>query len=154
MLITTREQARQTVYGVPGLEFLCSRCGQTKPCPTEGCATGFGYSAAGDILCFACCGNLDTAAMIETGRATLYLTLDKERAAAGYPRREGWHYGQHELTNWPGTLRLRSGAVKRGRHNIAGSRWDIWFNGPDGTPWHGVQYGENTQICHCKRVKQ
>ena len=58
-----------------------------------------------------------------------------------------------EVMNWPGTLRFPA-HVRKGRHNIAGSRYDVWFAGPDGFQWHGVQYGDNTQICHCKRTKQ
>jgi len=45
-------------------------------------------------------------------------------------------------------LRSRSG-----RHNIAGIRVDVWFRGPDGMPWHGVNYGHHSQLTHCKRVK-
>jgi hypothetical protein len=41
-----------------------------------------------------------------------------------------------------------------GRHNIAGVRYDVWFRGPDGHVWWGVQYGDMTQICHCKRTKE
>ena len=30
--------------------------------------------------------------------------------------------------------------------------YDVWFIGPDGKEWHGVQYGDLTQVCHCRRV--
>lgn len=58
-----------------------------------------------------------------------------------------------EVTNWPGTLRFPLWSSKRGRHNIAGTRKDVWFKDGSGNMWHGVQYGEFTQICHCKRLK-
>ena len=38
--------------------------------------------------------------------------------------------------------------------DIAGKRLDVWFYGPDGYIWHGVQYGDNTQIVHCKRSSE
>lgn len=34
-----------------------------------------------------------------------------------------------------------------------GVRYDTWFTGPDGKQWHAVQYGDNTQIAHCRRTK-
>jgi hypothetical protein len=76
--------------------------------------------------------------MERTGRATLYLTTKPDGAA--------------EITNWPGSLRF-TGRYTKGAHNIARTRYDVWFYGPDKTAWYGVQYGENTQIAHCRRVK-
>lgn len=76
--------------------------------------------------------------MVETGKAWLYLVENN---------------GQYEITNWSGSLRFSIGRVRKGRHNIARYRYDTWFTGPDGKTWHAVQYGDNTQIAHCKRVK-
>jgi len=44
--------------------------------------------------------------------------------------------------------------VTTGRHNFGLTRYDVWFDGKDGHIWHGVQYGDNAQILHCKRTKQ
>lgn len=33
-------------------------------------------------------------------------------------------------------------------------RIDVWFNGPDGHLWHGVNYGHNSQLCHCRRTRK
>lgn len=55
------------------------------------------------------------------------------------------------ITNWPGTLEFPALQVRSGRHNIAGTRIDVWFF-VGKQQWHGVQYGEWTQICHCKRL--
>jgi hypothetical protein len=118
--------------------FLCCDCSQEFPVSHNG---GTGYAREPDtwrFVCYGCCGKRDRAAMIERGKATLYLTI---RNAA------------NEVTNWPGTLRFRTGAPHVSRHNIAGKRYDVWFTGPDGKTWHGVQYGDNTQICHCRRTK-
>lgn len=43
----------------------------------------------------------------------------------------------------------------RKRHNIARWRYDTWFRLPgDEFIWHGVRYGDNTQILHCRRTKR
>lgn len=70
--------------------------------------------------------------------------------------RKPWHSDSREdnrVTNWPGSLSFRTGYIRKGRHNFAGTRYDTWFTGPDEKTWHAVQYGENTQIAHCRRVK-
>ena len=89
----------------------------------------------GKQVCFACCGVRDRADMIATGRAMLYLS-------------------RTTVSNWPGTLTFQTGRIVKGRHNIARTRYDAWFCGPDGFVWHGVQYGDNTQIIHCKRTRE
>lgn len=91
----------------------------------------------GKTTCYECCAKLDAQWMREKGKITLYLTTDGDKATVG---------------NWPGSLKF-SAFVRKGRHNIARTRYDVWFIGPDHAQWHGVQYGENTQICHCRRIK-
>lgn len=99
---------------------------------------GYGEDTRGNRYCYACCADRDKAAMIRDGRATLYLSKGES----------GWI-----ISNWPGSLRFGVRATRRGRHNMAGTRYDAWFIGPDLAPWHAVQYGENSQIAHCKRIK-
>ena len=101
-------------------------CGHSGP--------GHGTDSEGKTYCYTCCGERDKAGMIRTGRATLYLTPTA-------------------ITNWPNSLRFNYGEVRVGRHNMAGKRYDVWFRGPDGADWHGVQYGDNTQLLHCRRLK-
>lgn len=122
--------------------FLCADCGETRPVQTSGVGTGYGYDKRNRPICYACCGKNDRLAMDKTGRAMLYLTIKPDL---------GGSYGNAEITNWPGTLRF-AGRYHKGNHNIAGSRYDVWFK-VDGQNWHGITYGENTQICHCRRVK-
>src|SRR5512133_66509 len=81
--------------------------------------------------CYECCAADDAQSMRETGRATLYLTGSSE---TGY-----------RVTNWPNSLSFTVGHSKIGRHNIARTRRDVYFRGPDGKAWHGVTYGKNTQ---------
>lgn len=58
----------------------------------------------------------------------------------------------YRITNWPGTLEFSTAYMRRGYHNIAGRRYDVWFYFA-GKRWHGVQYGDNTQILHCRQTK-
>lgn len=122
------------------MDFTCARCGIVKPVQENG-GTGYAEREDGSKICYECCAELDRQTLILEGnseRLPLYLGKDEQ----------GW-----KVTNWPGTLVFRPGKVQEGKHNIAGSRTDVWFQGPDGKQWWGVQYGEWTQIIHCKRVK-
>jgi hypothetical protein len=102
--------------------------------------TGYGTDANGKTACYDCCAAMDRKSMIDTGKATLYLVKGEDEK----PR----------VTNWPNSLSFPVSSGFKGRHNMARVRYDIRFNGPDGHVWHGTQYGDNTQICHCKRTKQ
>lgn len=111
-------------------------CGHA-PSPHSDFTTGYGKDAQGKTHCYACCAEMDKAQMIKDGRTTLYLA------------QKGGHF---KITNWPASLTFDPYRVRIGRHNIARVRYDAWFTGPDGKQWHGVTYGGNTQICHCKRI--
>ena len=111
--------------------------------------TGYGVDKEGKKHCYACCAEGDKKDMHETGCAVLYLTLG-EYDCNLIARYDG--YNNAKVTNWSGTLSLRC-SVKIGRHNIAGKRYDVWFQF-EGQNWHGVTYGDNTQICHCKKLKK
>ena len=114
-------------------KVFCATCGAE--CIPEGCTTGYGQDRKGRKHCFACCADRERASMVETGRAVLYLSVSGR-----------------EVRDWAGQLRF-SAMIKRGAHNIARTRRDAWFTGPDGYVWHGVQYGEWSEIVHCKRTK-
>jgi hypothetical protein len=98
--------------------------------------------------CYACCAARDRADMRESGRAVLYLTCPERGTVNMLPQ----HGTRHELTNWPGSLRIPVHYIRKGRHNFAGRRYDFRFRF-EGQEWHGTQYGDNTQIAHCKRLK-
>jgi hypothetical protein len=123
--------------------FVCADCGQEKVhVNPDGCGgTGYGIVREGGIekkVCYDCCGKRDRADMAATGRAVLYLTKKD---------------GNLVVTNWPGTLVIRVRASSNGCHNLARSRVDVWFDDFDGREWHGVQLGENSQICRCRRSR-
>jgi hypothetical protein len=117
--------------------FLCAKCGLKKPVQNQG-GTGYATNDANERVCYACCADVDREYLRSHDRISLYLSKDKT--------------GHYEITNWPGTLRFSPYRVREGRHNIAGSRYDAWFSF-EGAGWHGVQYGENTQIIHCRKAK-
>jgi len=133
-------------------ENKCFDCGaEFKP---DGCTTGYGTDNDNHRICFACCGNRDLKDMIKTGRATLYLIK-----VTSNPNTEKQTWGpqkiEYKITNWPNSLSFIPTRVKIGRHNIARTRTDVWFNLIEAKEqWHGVTYGDNTQICHCKRIKE
>jgi hypothetical protein len=130
--------------------FTCHDCKRVLPVRTEG-GTGYGNLQVkpGENLsvavCYDCCAIRDRELMIKEGRAVLYLTCER-RSLKTVRSTKG------SVTNWPGSLRFDC-HVTSGRHNIAGTRYDCWFKGPDGFEWHGVSYGEYTQLCHCRRTK-
>ena len=116
--------------------FHCCECGQDKAHESD-VSTGYAITADGHKVCFACCAVRDRQTMIDTGHSKnlpLYLS-------------------GKEVTNWPGTLRFEVFGHRTSRHNVAGVRQDVWFHGPDGHMWHGVQIGRWTQVCHCRRTK-
>ena len=124
-------------------KFMCADCGE-HIVHTDSVTTGYDIGRDGKKVCYACCAKRDIAEMRDTGRAVLYLTVAGPTTAAPL-----WPV----VTNWPGTLRIPVKSRRIGRHNFAGSRTDVWFDGPDGKRWHGVQLGENSQICRCRRLK-
>lgn len=129
--------------------FYCDNCKQYKVYYSD-FTTGYGKMPDGKKYCFDCCGKWDQENMLKTGYAILYLSYDQK---PGKYLHTGFMCPQNgKLSNWPGTLVIPISTIKIGRHNKAGRRFDVWFTYM-GAEWHGVQYGDNTQICHCKRLK-
>jgi len=116
-------------------------CGH-EPSAHEAFTIGYGSDELGNRSCYDCIAVLDRNEMNRTGKATMYLSSEEL-----IPGLKSW-----KVTNWPGSLVFTiGGAIKYGKHNFAGTRYDVWFSA-SGATWHGVQYGDNTQIVHCKRV--
>jgi hypothetical protein len=114
----------------------CSKCGTV---PTaSGCGTGYGKTADGSILCYACCALADIESMKETGKIWLYLSK-------GY------------VTNWPGTLKFKAINIWTKDHNWRDCKQIfIHFIGPDNCLWTGrsvnAKYGWS-EVVRCKRLK-
>lgn len=114
----------------------CSKCKKEIVKPDRG-GTGYGTTKFGRKICYDCCAESDKRQMRKHGKIILYLVTNKET-------------GCYNVTNWPGTLSFIVIHITFGRHNIAGKRYDVWFNF-ENQQWHGVLYGDNTEICYCKR---
>ena len=120
-------------------KIYCSKCGAE--CKPDGIGTGYGVNQAGERICYKCCGEMDKEKLRNAKpgeKLHLYLTVNES--------------GDSYLSNWPGTLKIRV-LPWRGRHNMAGVRFDVWFSFGK-KEFHGVQYGRDTQICHIKCLKQ
>lgn len=119
-------------------EFTCSVCKEHKT-HEDNLSTGYGKDKDGNIICFDCCGKQDAKTLTEL------------------PLKEKFHLylntKEKTLSNWPGTLKISVGYIKKGRHNIAGNRYDTWFRYA-GNNYHAVQYGDNTQIAHIQKTKE
>ncbi len=117
-------------------EFTCSQCGEHK-IHENNISTGYGIDKEGNKVCFDCCGKNDMEILKNLPKGEkMCLYLDTK---------------QMYITNWPGSLKLKVWSIRKGRHNIAGNRYDTWFNlGKQN--YHAVQYGDMTQICHIKKV--
>lgn len=100
---------------------------------------GFGIDKDDRTHCYDCCAASARQNMIETGKQMLYLTKDENKFV---------------VTDWAGHLRFGVSNSQLSRHNIARTRTDVWFIGPDKHWWWGVSYGRHTQIVHCKRTKK
>ena len=109
----------------------------------------YGQDKDGKKYCYACCALRDKEQMRTTGKAVLYLTHDTY-AGEGKTIFHG-SFRSGKVTNWPGSLEIPC-QVKRGSHNMAGTRYDVWFTF-EGQDWYGVQYGENSQLTYCHRLK-
>lgn len=116
--------------------FYCQYCNRIKSYQSD-FTTGYSEDDNGNKICFSCCKHVDIEYMRENDKITLYLTGNIK---------EGFY-----ISNWPGSLKIRV-FPKKGNHNITGSRYDVWFSCA-GKQWWGVQYGELTQLCHCKASK-
>jgi len=112
--------------------------------------TGYGIDAEGKKLCYACCAERDKKTMTEESSITIYLSYDKAGYGGFHKAFGEWFKGR--VTNWPGSLEIKA-SIHKGRHNVSTTRYDCWFIGPDGKTWYGVQYGEFTQVVHCRKLR-
>ena len=107
--------------------IICTGCGKE--------THEYGMNGKGEKFCYDCCGVLEKRQLLELRpKETLVFYLS-----------------EHEVTNWCGTMHIKC-TVKEDRHNIAKVRRDCWFK-LGGNCYHGVQYGNSSELCYIKRVK-
>lgn len=121
--------------------FYCDRCHKHKT-NKDKLTTGYGLTSDGKIHCYACCALDDIEQMLRDKNTTLYLANTQELSHG---------FGDCLITNWPGSLRI-NGRYSIGRHNITGKVYNVWFNYGHKS-WYGRQFGDNTQILHCRQIK-
>lgn len=126
------------MFTVHKTTFVCDECKQ-EIVHESTISTGYGTDSDGRKVCFACCGEADKQYMRDHDKITLYLS-STELCVDKF------------VKNWPGTLIIPVTGFSRGCHNFARYRYDVWFRF-EGQDWHGVQYGDNTQLVHCKKLK-
>lgn len=120
-------------------KIYCTKCG--KECRPDGFTAGYGViPETEDKICYSCCGELDKQQLLKAkpgDKFYMYLTGNIQ-------------YGYY-VSNWPGSFKIRV-YPRKGRHNIAGVRYDFWFC-LGNNEFHGVQYGDNTQVAHIRCLK-
>ena len=89
--------------------------------------------------------------IITQGKGVFYLTWDEPKCTLENPRYRqeqngGWYNRNYRVSNWTGSFKT-SASVNHGTSYGFGrfeTRW-VWFTGPDGKKWYGVQkgYGQN-----------
>jgi hypothetical protein len=143
----------------------CDRCGfdYSVDGPKDGQSGAAGYAVVREHgkmdqrICYGCAAESTKQQMIETGRATLYVTGDsplRYLAQRSRGRRSPVFPGDDiQVSEWAGRLKFRPHEYSTGSHNIGGARLDVWFDGPDGHVWHGWHTGDS-QILRCRRTKQ
>jgi hypothetical protein len=115
--------------------FKCCACGQNKPVQHDG-GTGYGTDKAGNKICYECIGLEELFALRAAKPGETFIM----------------YFDGKQVMNWPGSFKQTVTRVHAGRHNIAGKRYDFYFF-VNRKPFHGVTYGDNTQIAHVKRIK-
>lgn len=118
---------------------ICHVCNKEIEPSKYSFTTGYGLDSNNNKICYACCADQDRDYMRQHGRKTLYLTKDDK--------------GKYKVTNWPSSLEFTNVYVKKGVHKRTGVRYDCWFKF-EGRIWHGVQYGDDTEIVYVKRTKR
>lgn len=127
-------------------EYICCICKSkiSKP-PKDSITTGYGIDPITQgKVCYECCAKDDKKRMQDTGKITLYLCEDGKNINDTQ---------KHKVTNWPDSLSFSVTHLRKGGHNWAGVRYDVYFVF-EGFYWHGTQYGDNSQLCYCKRTKE
>jgi hypothetical protein len=117
--------------------FVCHECKQEKT-NTDTFTTGYGQDKEGNKVCFECCGKQDEAELraMKPGDKTILYWTEKDS----------------ELTNWPGSLKIKVYYFTKSRHNFGGWKTHIWFR-YGGNEFYAYQIGDYTQIAHVRRIK-
>lgn len=160
----------------PNIPIQCHDCRKIIVRDPNSCTPGYGIRkkeafgnqnirvTINEYVCYECAAKEDYQYMKDHGKITLYLTFDTTKdlpyphighPEPTIPQRNGKYSKLHniKISNWPGSLSFPVTFMRVGRHNITGIRYDAYMTDLDGNKWHCVRYGDNTELCHCKRLK-
>lgn len=87
--------------------------------------TGYAKDGNGQYVCYSCAAWLDVIAMRDGKDPGLYLSRDANGV---------------RVKNWPGTLDMPVTNLRRGLHNMTGTKSTVHFIGPNGSVWTGTEY--------------
>lgn len=140
--------------------FFCDRCGVTFQSYTPGSSvSNFAYTRDNRMVCVKCCAELEKAYMRTHDKIVLYFQSFQHRYQTDYTRKNKIYIiGGHgdvmgELTDAMGNKIVDLYYIDRGKHNIAGRRYDFRFMF-EGRTWHGTVYGDNSDLAYCRRLKK
>lgn len=114
--------------------FFCTKCEKEKTHESD-ISTGYGTDKDGNKICFDCCGIDDANNLTNLKKGDKYIL----------------YWDGQNIINWPSSLKIKPYSVKKGKHNMARTRDDIYFKF-NGFNFHAVQYGSNSQIAHIKKI--
>lgn len=127
------------------ITYTCARCRQVQPVRRDDHFGNYGQRKDGSLICFLCCGEED--------RERVHATREGKKVVL-YLTHEG---GCWRVQNWPGTLSYAVTETRKSRACVGGKRWvtrqDVWFEDGTGARWHGKVIGDNTQLCHCRKLQ-
>lgn len=117
-------------------KVTCSQC-KKEIINTNKFTTGYGIDKNKHKICFDCCGKNDLNSLQTAKIGDKFI----------------FYYDNVNVTNWPGTLKIKPYYTKNNKHNFWHcKRIDLWFNVDNNKFW-GKQIGYNNQIVHIKRIK-
>ena len=145
--------------------FFCFKENKIKTHPlTPLGATGYAYLNASDEdrrkVCYTCAADLDRALMDERGEITLHLDglislrMNPERVIQKQASGQASPGGKISVSNWCGSLSYSVELVRVGNGGMSKIRRDIYFTDHKGRVWHGVQFGNKSELVYCKRMKE
>ncbi len=141
--MTARKQLDLDLRESP-LRLVCDYCGLALV--PRGFTSGGGVNAAGETLCNDCCGFADAIDMARTepgqrGCFALYATGEKSVRS---PCQVVMRTIPEKVTNWPGSLSLVvTGATAWKRGGYGSKRRTVYFKGPMGSDWSGIEFSGN-----------
>lgn len=101
-------------------------------------------------------GEMEKQAAIEHGKAVFYFSYDVKRIRESDPMtRNNRRYENYRVSNWCGSWTSPwAYATKSFTPGFnCSERWHVYFTGPDGKKWYGINQGDN-QIVRARRLKK